>query len=178
MEEKTNKKSVLSGEDSGEKSRKSEAAAKVGVETNELYEQKIADLETKITELTNDLQRTRADFENYRKQAEAQKEHAVESGKEDTVKKFFPLLDDIERAVVNYKELKPLEKNLEKTLRGLNLEKIESKPGTAFDPALFEAIAVEEGEGEKEVVAETLRTGYYYQGEVVRPAMVKVGYQK
>ena len=133
----------------------------------------VEDLEKKIAGLTNDLQRTRANFENYRKQVEGQKLAEKKSAKLATVYKMLPLLDDIERAVVTYEELKPLEKSLEKTLKELGLARIDSKKGVEFNPDIFEAVMVE-GEGEKEVVAETLRPGYYYEGEVLRPAMVRV----
>ena len=55
----------------------------------------------------------------------------------------------------------------------LGLKKIPSGIGTEFNPDLHDAVMVE-GDGEKEVVAETLRPGYYYETEVLRPAMVKV----
>ena len=129
--------------------------------------------EAKIVELTNDLQRVRADFENYRKQVEVQREAAKNSSKLATVYKLLPLLDDIKRAVFAYKELEPLKKSLEKSLTELGLTEIDSSEGVEFNPDLFEAVMVE-GEGEKEVVAETLRPGYYYEKEVLRPAMVKV----
>lgn len=129
--------------------------------------------EAKIVELTNDLQRVRADFENYRKQVEVQREAAKNSSKLATVYKLLPLLDDIKRAVLAYKELEPLKKSLEKSLTELGLTEIDSSEGVEFNPDLFEAVMVE-GEGEKEVVAETLRPGYYYEKEVLRPAMVKV----
>lgn len=128
----------------------------------------------KIAELVNDLQRTRADFENYRKQVEIQKENAISATKLATAYKLLPLLDDISRALTTYPELAPLAKSLEKTLGGLNLQKIDSNPGTEFNPDLHDAITVEDGEGAREVIAETLRDGYYYGGEVLRPAMVKV----
>ena len=127
----------------------------------------------KVVELTADLQRTRADFENFRKQVEAQKEQEKNSVRLATVYKLLPLLDDLERAILSYAELKPLEKSLEKTLGELKLAKIPSAEGVLFNPDLHEAISAE-GEGEKEVVAETLRPGYYYEGVVLRPAMVKV----
>ena len=127
----------------------------------------------KITELTNDLQRTRADFENFRKQVEIQKENEKKAAKFATVYKVLPLLDDIDRAIYNYEELKPLEKSLEKTLKELDLSKIDSREGVEFNPDLHNAVMVE-GEGEKEVIAETMRPGYYYGGEVLREAMVKV----
>ena len=134
-------------------------------------ENKIA--EDKIQELTNDLQRTRADFENFRKQTENQRENEKKATRLATVYKVLPLLDDLDRAIMTYETLKPLEKSLMKTLESLDLKKINSEKGVEFNPDLFEAVMVE-GEGEKEVVAETLRPGYYYEGEVLRPAMVKV----
>ena len=129
--------------------------------------------EAKIAELTTDLQRTRADFENYRKQVELQKENEKQAVKLATIYKFLPLVDDFDRAIMTYAELKPLAGSFDKTLKELGLAKINSEAGTEFNPDLHEAVMVE-GEGEKEVIEETLRAGYYYEGEVLRPAMVKV----
>ena len=126
-----------------------------------------------VAELTNDLKRTRADFENYRKQIEIQKENERKAVKLATVYKMLPLLDDLDRAILSYKELKPLEKSLEKTLLDLGLSKIPSDEGIDFNPDLHDAVMVE-GDGEREVIAETMRPGYYYDGEVLRTAMVKV----
>ena len=128
---------------------------------------------SKIQELTNDLQRTRADFENYRKNVEKDKENLKKLTTFATVVKFLPLLDDFDRAISSYNELKPLEKNFEKTLASLNLEKINTAPGTEFNPELHEAVMTE-GEGDKEIIAETLRPGYRLDGEVLRAAMVKI----
>ena len=129
--------------------------------------------ENKINELTADLQRTRADFENFRKQVELQKENERRMAKYATVMKMLPLLDDLDRAIATYEELKPLEKSLMKTMNELGLVKVESAAGVEFNPDLHDAVMVE-GDGEKEVIAETLRPGYYYEDEVLRPAMVKV----
>ena len=136
-------------------------------ETNQVK----VDYAAQITELTNDLQRTRADFENYRKQVEAQREAAKNAARSATVAKFLPLLDDLDRAFEAYAELTPLCKTLDKTLLGLGLCRIPTDGN--FNPDLHDAVMVE-GEGEQEVIAETLRPGYYYEGEVLRPAMVKV----
>lgn len=131
------------------------------------------EVQQKVLELTNDLQRTRADFENYRKQVEAQKLAEKKMAELATVYKVLPLVDDIDRAIMNYKELLPLEKSLKKTLKELGLVRISSEANIEFNPDLHEAVMVE-GEGEKEVIAETLRPGYYYNEGVLRPAMVKV----
>lgn len=129
----------------------------------------------KIAELTNDLQRTRADFENFRKQVEIREQNAKNMAKLATVSNILPLLDDLDRAILTYEELKPLEKSLEKTLSELKLAKIEAIPEkTEFNPDLHDAISMDDSEGEKEVISEVLRPGYYYENEVLRPTMVKV----
>ena len=134
---------------------------------------KLDEKDLKIQELTNDLQRTRADFENFRKNVEKDRENAKKLASLATVTKFLPLLDDLDRAIRTYGELKPLEKNFEKSLKNLGLEKIETGPNTEFNPEFHDAV-MSEGDGEKETIAETLREGYLYDGEVLRPAMVKI----
>ena len=137
-------------------------------------EAKIDPRDAKISELTNDLQRTRADFENYRKQIETRIANVTSVTEANTVAKVLPLLDDIDRAISSTPDLKPLEKTLEKTTTEFGLTKIPAAPGTDFNPDFHDAISMEEGEGEREVISEVLREGYLYRGEVIRPAMVKV----
>lgn len=143
------------------------------------------ELETKIDELTLDLQRTRADFENYRKRSESDKAAIYQQGQSATILKLLPVIDTIERAVAHMpKDLKDhtwaqgiagLMKNLDKSLANLNLERVEAKPGTDFDPAFHEAIQFdEEADGDKEVIADELQPGYLLNGIVIRHAMVKV----
>ena len=134
---------------------------------------KEAEILNEKAELLNDLQRTRADFENYRKQIELQKENERKSVKLATVMKILPLIDDMDRAISSYEELKPLEKTLEKTMKDLGLSRIPSEAGVEFNPDIHEAVMTE-GEGDVQVIGETLRPGYYYEGDVLRPAMVKV----
>ena len=160
------------------------AAAKFGAKMEKKKKAKLfsksdkdSQQDAKIAELTNDLQRTRADFENFRRQSDLQREHYGNVVKMTTVKKVLPLLDDIERAAQAQPEaMGPLMKNFEKTMKDLGLTKIESVTGDPFNPDLHDAVMVE-GDGDDEVIADTLRTGYYYEGEVLRPAMVKVSKQ-
>ena len=146
---------------------------------------KTEDLEQQLGELTLDLQRTRADFENYRKRVEAEKQSAHQMGQAKSVMKLLPVIDTIERAIANVpEELKDnpwakgvagLSKQLDKQLKDLGLEKIDAKPGTPFNPELHQAVQFDETvEGDKEVIAEELRAGYVLNGAVVRDAMVKV----
>ena len=134
-----------------------------------------AKLEAEKTELINDLQRTRADFENFRKQVDIQREQAKKVAADSTVMKFLPLIDDMSRAIAaNQETLAPVAKTLEKVMADLGLQKIQTAEGTDFNPDLHNAISVDESEGEKEVVAEELMPGYLYNGEVLRAAMVRV----
>lgn len=146
---------------------------------------KDAEFEQKLGELTLDLQRTRADFENYRKRVDAEKVAAREAGQASAILKLLPVIDNIERAIAyTPEELKDntwvqsvanLVKHLEKSIESLNLARIDAKPGTPFNPELHEAIQFdEEATGEKEVIAEELQAGYTLNGHVIRHAMVKV----
>ncbi|HEY8992357.1 MAG TPA: nucleotide exchange factor GrpE [Candidatus Microsaccharimonas sp.] len=138
-----------------------------------------------IVELTLDLQRTRADFENYRKRVDAEKVAARESGQASAILKLLPVIDNIERAIAYTPvELKDnawvqsvagLVRHLEKSLESLNLARIDAAPGTVFDPDFHEAIQFDEdAEGEHEVIADEMQAGYTLNGHVIRHAMVKV----
>ncbi|MBQ8984918.1 nucleotide exchange factor GrpE [Candidatus Saccharibacteria bacterium] len=152
---------------------KKSEAAKQSAETTKQFAGSAENL-AKIAELTNDLQRTRADFENFRKQMDVRTAQAADFAKKETVQKFLPLLDDMERAIASVPDLAPLAKNLEKTISELGLEKINSNAGTEFNPDLHDAVMMEGGDGDKEIISESLRSGYKYAGDVIRPAMVKV----
>ncbi len=143
------------------------------------------ELEQQVGELTQDLQRVRADFENYRKRVELEKVLAKNAGKSSTVLKLLPVIDNIERAIVHMptelhdntwaQGVTSLVKNLEKSLESLDLKRIVATPGTPFNPELHEAIQFDEdAEGEHEVVAEELQAGYMLGTEVLRSSMVKV----
>lgn len=146
---------------------------------------KPGDLEALIAELTLDLQRTRADFENYRKRTDAEKASAREAGRAGAILRLLPVIDNIERAIVNMpQELKDnpwamgvcnLIKNLDKSLEGLGVTRIDAKLGTPFNPDLHEAIQFDEdSEGETEVIAEEMQSGYMLDGTPIRHAMVRV----
>jgi molecular chaperone GrpE len=143
------------------------------------------ELEQQVGELTADLQRTRADFENYRKRVELEKTAAREAGQASAILKLLPVIDNIERAIAHTPEelkenkwamgITSLVKQLDKSLEGLNLKRIDATPGVDFDPELHEAIQFdEEATGEKEVIAQELQAGYTLNGRPVRHAMVQV----
>ncbi len=142
-------------------------------------------LQLHVDELTTDLQRIRADFENYRRRTEADKASVYQHGQAAAVKQLLPVIDTIERAITHVPEdlvdnkwaqgIIGLGKNLQKSLASLNLERIDAKPGAVFNPELHEAVQFDEdAEGETEVIAEELQAGYVYGGSPLRHAMVKV----
>ena len=145
---------------------------------NNLYEQQ-------VKELTSDLQRVRADFENYRRRVEDEKTQSKKMGEYATILKLLPVVDNIERAIVHVpKELKDntwangviaLQKQLESSLKNLGVTRIDAKKGVLFNPDFHEAIQFDENaDGEQEVIQEELQAGYLYHDTAIRHAMVKV----
>ncbi len=146
---------------------------------------KLEELEQSNAELLLDLQRTRADFENYRKRTELEKTSARESGSSTAIMKLLPVIDNIERAIGHMpseladnawaQSVANLTKQLEKSLEALNLTRIKATPGTIFDPELHEAIQFDEGaEGDTEIIESELQAGYMLHSSPIRHAMVKV----
>lgn len=143
------------------------------------------EFDQQITELTADLQRNRADFENYRKRVEQEKATARAAGQSAAILKLLPVIDNIERAIAHTppelqdntwaQGIAGLVKNLDKSLETLNLKKIDALPGTRFNPELHEAIQFDEDAvGDQEVIETELQSGYLLNGQPIRPAMVKV----
>jgi molecular chaperone GrpE len=139
----------------------------------------------KIEELTSDLQRTRADFENYRKRIDIEKTQAREMGQISAIMKLLPVIDNIERAISYVpaelednqwaQGVKSLTKNLEKSIENMGISRIDSTPGTVFNPEFHDAIQFDEdATGETEIIEESLQPGYMLNGVPIRHAMVKV----
>jgi len=142
-------------------------------------------LEQQVNDLTLDLQRTRADFENYRKRMEQEKTMAREAGQASAIMKLLPIIDTIERATTHMPDdlkahkwaqgIAGVTKNLEKSLDSLNLKRIDSSVGAEFNPELHEAIQFDEdATGDTEIIDEELQAGYTLNGRPIRHAMVKV----
>ena len=99
-----------------------------------------ADYEAKLAVATTDLQRMRADFENYQKRVASEKRRVKEQAETATILKLLPVVDIIERAASHVpkelqtsalgKGLAGVEKNLAKALKSLDIERIAAAPGT------------------------------------------------
>lgn len=140
-------------------------------------------LEAKVTELTEALVRERADSTNIRRQYEDQLVSLRSLIKADVIRELLPVVDNFERSLkhipkhlANEEYIKGIEgiiKQFEKTLEDLGVERIMTV-GEAFDPHLHEAVSMEDGQGNREVVSEELQAGYKLGDQVIRHAIVKV----
>lgn len=147
----------------------------------------IEELKQEIAELTQALQRERADAMNVRRRTEEDKAKLGDFYKVMILREFLPALDNLERALkhvpkdlANHDYVKGVQgvvKQFESSLAQLGVERIKTV-GEVFDPRLHEAVHMEDGEGSVEVVCEELATGYKIGNEVIRHAMVKVKKEK
>ena len=133
-------------------------------------------LEAERDEYLDLARRVQAEFENYRKRVEAEKSDAAIRGATRVISELLPVLDACEAAVAHgAAEVQPIASALQGSLAKLGLATV-SEVEVAFDPNIHEAVmslpAADGDEGQR--VAEVLRTGYAWNGRVVRAAMVKV----
>ena len=145
-------------------------------------EQRLAEAEARRDEYLDLLQRTKADFENYRKRALRDQERLVAHAHERLVQELLPVLDDLERALgaaENHEEAKLIEgvqlvqRSLRKALEKEGLAEIETDG--AFDPHVHEAVLAQPGNGAAAgSVLDVVQRGYRLGDKVVRPAKVIV----
>lgn len=149
-------------------------------------DERLAGLEQQLQNLEEDLRRERADFTNFRRRSELDRSQIMAVAKTEIMQQLLPVFDDLDRALSHCPEelagndwvkgVSQIRKEVARKLSALGVDKIAAK-GEKFDPERHEAIGFEDGDGEEEVVIEELRPGYVLGGEVMRPAMVRVGKQ-
>ena len=129
-------------------------------------------LQSERNDYLDQLLRTRADFDNYRKRIiKQQSEHELRAA-EALVEKLLEPMDTLDLAVAHGQGFEHARDMLVNVLAKEGLERIDPV-GKPFDPNEADAVAHESGDGGP-VVAEVLRPGYRWKGRVIRPAMVKV----
>ena len=137
--------------------------------------------DTKIEELTDRLQRSIAEFDNYRKRTEKEKASMYVIGAKEVVEKILPIVDNFERGLATASEgdafadgMKMVYKQLMTTLEEIGVKPIEAV-GQEFNPDFHNAVMhVEDEEAGENVVVEEFQKGYTYKDFVVRHSMVKV----
>ena len=125
--------------------------------------------------IKDDHLRLAADFDNYKKRVEKEKENLSSISLAYFVNALFPLIDNFEMAMTQdeiSKEIETFNNLLQSILENLQLEQV-GTIGEHFNPSIHEAVE-HTGEGEKQIVDAVLRKGYMFQGNLIRPAMVKV----
>ena len=147
----------------------------------------LADLQQQVAELTQALQRERADSLNLRRRVEEERAGMGNYYKAAIVRELLPAVDNMERALIHVpKDLKDHDyvkgvqgviKQFETCFKQLGVERIKTI-GEHFDPHLHEAVHVDDGDGEHEVITEELQPGYKIGDEVIRHAIVKVKKEK
>jgi molecular chaperone GrpE len=140
------------------------------------------ELEAQLVQLTEALQRERADAANLRRRHDEQIASLRTSVKAQVVKDLLPIIDNFERALMHVpkelegndyvKGVETVVKQFGKTLMDIGVERIKTV-GEPFDPHVHEAVSAEEGDG-PEVVSEELQAGYKLGDDVIRHAMVRV----
>ncbi|MFC4558866.1 nucleotide exchange factor GrpE [Virgibacillus kekensis] len=153
-------------------------------ETNlkELQEE-VEQLKKEKDEAYQRMLRIQAEFDNYKKRSQKEKEAERKYKSQDLITELLPALDNFERALkVEVSEaaegfaegVSMVYRQLKDALKSEGLEEIQSE-GQEFDPNLHHAVMqVEEEDKESNIVVEELQKGYTLKNKVIRPAMVKV----
>jgi molecular chaperone GrpE len=161
------------------------AAVEALMMSNQAYQAQIEQLKEQSEELKAQYSRLAADFDNFRKRTEKEKEDLDLQSKCSTIRELLPVIDNFERARSHLKPQTETEMNIHKSYQSVYkqmvdaLKKIGVSPmrpeGQEFDPNLHEAVMREPTDKYDEgVVVEELMRGYMIGERILRHAMVKV----
>jgi len=151
---------------------------KIKSETNELRD-KLEKANKLAEERLNQLKYLQADFDNYRKQFEKEKEQIIKLANETLVKELIVVLDDFDAAIKisaegeNRKGLLTLKKKFSDILVNQGLKEIEAL-GKRFNPEFHEVLCEELSKHDEDEVIEEIQKGYMLKSKVIRTSKVKV----
>jgi len=160
-----------------------EAAASAGdsAAAEAAADAEISTLQAELAELRDRSVRTLADFENYRRRSEKERDDLRRFAVADVLRDFLPVVDNLQRALAAGGSVEDLKLGVELTLRQfqdlLRQRGVTEVPaaGAPFDPTVHEAVAREESrEVEVPTVTAELQRGYTLHGRLLRPALVRV----
>lgn len=144
---------------------------------------KIKELENKILEVENGWKRTQADFLNFKRKTEEDRINLVKNAASNIISDLLPILDNFSLAAKHIPEnlendnwvqgVKVIEKQFDSILSDNGLEKVASI-GQQFDHNLHEALESVESDELEGTIIEELLPGYLLNGDLIRPAKVKV----
>ena len=163
------------------------AAENSEAEAEEKTEEAASDVnpfEEKYNQLNNQYIRLAADFDNYRKRQEQEREALLKYGAENTIKKFIEVLDNFDRGLKAIETVEDCDKvkecynlaykNFTDVMKKVGVEPIDAE-GQIFDPNFHEAVmqTPTADKPEHTIIAE-LQKGYKLGGKVLRPSLVNV----
>ena len=178
-------------EDTEQTAGNAEADAKAGAtdkkgffSKNKKADKEKAGMQEKIDSLEDRVRRQMAEFDNYRKRTDKEKEQMFSMGERSVIEKILPIVDNFERGFDTVDEsdkddafvigMQKIYTQLTKQLEALGVKPIEAV-GKEFDPNMHNAVMqVESQEYESGIVAQELLKGYMYHDQVLRHSMVAV----
>jgi molecular chaperone GrpE len=141
----------------------------------------VAELQTELADLRDRSIRTLADFENYRRRSERERDDLKRFAQGDVLRDLLPVVDNLQRALAAGGTVDDLKLGVELTLRQftdlLKQRGVVEVPalGAPFDPAVHEAVArVDDETVQAPTVIDELQRGYTLHGRLLRPALVRV----
>ena len=189
MSEEEKKEEMMAEETQASEDAKGAEEAVAEDDGKAALEAKVKDLEAEIADLKDQMLRSAAEMENYKKRLRQEKENAVKFANEALIRDLLDPLDNFSRAI----EAAERSKDFDTMQQGVvmvedQIHSILSKnwglesyspEGEDFDPSDMEACMMKEEEGlEKEKVLQVFMKGYKLHGKVLRPAKVMVGKPK
>lgn len=147
-----------------------------------ILKKQVENLENILKEKNEEILRRAADLDNYKKRLTKETEDKVRFANQAVVKDFLPVIDNIEMALQHTEEGSPLREGIELTIKSFKdvlsrhgVTEINSEIGTIFDPAVHEAIMMDNNaEYENNAITLCVQKGYILNDRVIRPAKVKV----
>ena len=170
--------------DAVEETAETEASVETEEEAGEDATEESDPKQSRIEELEDKVKRQLAEFDNFRKRTDKEKETMFEAGAKSVIEKILPVVDNFERGLASIPEEEKGSAHAEgmmmiyKQLMG-ELEKLDVKPieavGKEFNPELHNAVMqCESDEYESGIVAQELQKGYTYRDSVIRHSMIAV----
>lgn len=130
-----------------------------------------------LAERVEDLQRLSAEYTNYRRRTERERQAAVDAAKAGVVAELLPIVDDLvlakQHGDLEEGPLKAFADKFRNTLTSLGVEAF-GEEGEPFDPEFHEAVQ-DMSSGEEKVLGTVLRQGFRIGERIIRPAMVVIG---
>ena len=172
------------GEESAEAEANEEAEAEANEEAEAEAKEEKDPKQARIEELEDMVKRQLAEFDNFRKRTDKEKDTMFEAGARSVIEKLLPVVDNFERGIASLSEeelasaqgsgMQMIYKQLMEVLDKLEVKPIEAL-GKEFNPDLHNAVMqCESEEYESGIIAQELQKGYTYRDSVIRHSMVAV----